>query len=1080
MKKFLRLVVIALLLHTGSNARQVSISVKNASLRTVMSSYRQQTGDSYFMDAALADSTKPVTVDFTNLDKVKALEIILANQPFEYEILGKTIILSAKTAPFIPLLIDSIIIEKYQDTLRGTVSDIEGIPIINATIRVNGIRYKGTYSDTKGKFIILNAPLKGMLTISSIGYETLDIPYSMDTLLTFHLKAVSYGLDEKEVKGYYGTTKELNTGSVSVIKADDIEKQPVSNPMMTLSGTMSGVYVTQANGVPGSFMNVNIRGINSIGNGTSPFYVVDGIPYGSSPLSQSQSAAQSGLSTFMGIRPNSIKSITVLKDADATAIYGSRGANGVIYITTKRGEINKTKFDADVYSGVGTVSHKLNLMNTKQYLTMRREALKNDHADIGKEDYDLNGTWDTSRYTNWQNKFIGGMAKIMDANVTYYYGSKQTQLMLGGSYRKETTVYPDDFFNQDGSVQLNLYHTFFRNKLLANIRANYTNNRYYFPVTDLARVIYTAPNAPVTKNDKGQLNWENFDNPDARLFQKYNSVANSLFGNVLLSYNPVYNLQISASWGFNSNKLDEHSVVPPGSLMRLPGTSSNQSEVIFGSNRLRTVIFEPQIDYYIDLGAHHLVALVGATFQKDTKVGSLLTASDFMNDAQTGDITTATNLTESFTASQYRYNALFAQVGYNYANKYVVNLTGRRDGSSRFGPGKQFGNFGAIGGAWIFSKEDLIHENVSILSFGKLRGSFGITGNDQFPDYQYLNIYNENLGYWGLSGLSPVQLTNPFYRWETILKKDVAMELGFLKNRLRVTIGLYRNLTGNQLVGQSLSAVTGFNSVLANLPVKIQNKGLEFEFVFNSIVFKSVTASSSFNFSLPQNKLLSFPGLAGSKYEHILKPGQPVNNRYVYRNDGIDQNKGIYTFGDLDENGMLNRVSERTGQQYFGGLKNTVGYRGFCLDFLFQFVKQRGFEFQGITTPGRILVSGSNQPVEFLDRWQNPYDKAIYQRFSAEGKDVNDAFINYNNSDRALGDASFIRLKNISLSWLLTNKNDWLRRYKIHTVKIYIEGQNLLTMTRFKGMDPETQEFGLIPALPTLRTIVMGIKLTLK
>jgi hypothetical protein len=570
-----------------------------------------------------------------------------------------------------------------------------------------------------------------------------------------------------------------------------------------------------------------------------------------------------------------------------------------------------------------------------------------------------------------------------------------------------------------------------------------------------------------------------YDNPWAKLYQKTNSITENLMGNVVLSCNLLRNLQITTSWGYNSSELNEHSAVPLISIMPVAGLSSKRREVVKGSNQLKTVIFEPQINYNIDKNGHSISALVGATFQKDTKSGSLLTASDFMSDAEMDNLAAATNTTESFTYNQYKYNAIFARVGYNYARKYIVNFTGRRDGSSRFGPGKQFGNFGAIGVAWIFTKEEAIHKRLSFLSFGKLRASAGKTGNDQLLDYQFLNIYSPSLGYFGENGVKPAQLINPSYSWETINKKDVALELGFWEDRLLVIINAYLNRTSNQLLGQSLSSVTGFNTVMANLPAIIQNSGIELDITLSKIVIHSFTLKSSLNFSRPRNKLVSFKDLAHTNYWNMLTVGQPVTNRMLYHNDGIDQEKGIYTFGNLNEEGMLNRVSVKVGQQYFGGFRNSVTYnKVFSLDVLFQFVKQSGFSFNGVTTPGRFLDPGSNQSREFLNSWQKPNDKAKYQKFSAR-QDADDSFTKFNQSDMGIVDASFIRLKNISLSWLLpeVNPKGWLKRYKYQSAKIYIEGQNLWTITSFKGMDPETQQVGLNkPPLPTLRFITVGLK----
>ncbi len=422
--------------------------------------------------------------------------------------------------------------------------------------------------------------------------------------------------------------------------------------------------------------------------------------------------------------------------------------------------------------------------------------------------------------------------------------------------------------------------------------------------------------------------------------------------------------------------------------------------------------------------------------------------------------------------TDYKYQAFFGRLNYSYKERYIVNLTGRRDGSSRFGPGRQFATFGAVGAAWLFGDESFIKDK-SILSFGKLRGSYGITGNDQIGDYQFLDTYlSSGVSYAGVIGLQPTRLYNPNFGWETNKKLEVALETGFFKDRVFLTLGWYNNLSSSQLVGIPMPATTGFNSLQGNLDATVQNRGVEVTLRTVNFQKSYFNWTTNFNISVAKNKLLSFPELEGSTYRNQFVIGQALNIQKVYHYTGLDPQTGVFTFEDTNGDGNTDAMDKQTVKDFnptfFGGLSNQFTYKRWQLDFLLQFVKQQNYTSASMAgLPGTM----NNQPVEVLNHWQVAGDTTGFQQYSAGyNGNVLDAFYKYYESDAVIGDASYVRLKNVSITYKVPEK--WLFGA---SCRVTLEGQNLWTFTSYKGRDPE---FKLSGYLPPLRVISAGLQFT--
>lgn len=954
-----------------------------------------------------------------------------------------------------------------------------------------------TVTDERGYFTINAKSDTGTLVISFVGFHTYQLKFNRTNKGPFaiHLRDDASLLNEVMVIGYGTTTKRLNTGNVGKVTAEDISKQPVSNPLAALQGRVPGLLITQSSGVNGSGFSVQLRGQSSLIQGSDPLFIIDNVPYspGNSPLNQLTSAAGSGssasdgISPFSLINPSDIESIDILKDADATAIYGSRGANGVILITTKRGKAGKTVINANVYTGTGRVTRTMDMLNTPQYLQMRRDGFKNDGLTPDASSAPDLFLWDTTRYTNFKKLLIGNTAHTTDVQLSLSGGNDNTQFLIGGGYHRQSTVFPTDKGDNRASVHFNLNHNSTDKKLTVNLNAIYTSNVSNLPATDLTGYINTAPNFKLY-DASGKLNWQEggvsylslglFNaNPLSFKNQSYTGKFQNLSSNLQLIYKILPDLSLKVSMGYNVVSSDEVSLYPSTSLDPNLGAMPYSN---FANQSQKSWIIEPQAEYIKKIGKGKLDILIGNSWQDNTSTGILVSANNYSSDLLLGSIAASGLTFSSNLFNRYRYNGTYGRINYNLSGKYIVNLSGRRDGSSRFGPDNRFSNFGAIGTAWIFSEENFIKDKLPFLSFGKLRASYGITGNDQIGNYKYLDTWTPGTAtYQGVSVLNPTSLYNPSYSWEKNRKVEIGLEFGFFKDRLLVSGDYFNNRSNNQLVNYTLPAQTGFSSVLENLNALVQNTGWEFQVNSKNINSASFIWSSSFNMTIPHNKLLAFPGLANSSYANTFVIGQPLSTLKLYHYLGVDPNTGIYRFEGEDQDGNLttaNRtVLKNTAPKFYGGLQNTFRYKGVELSIFLEFKKQNGFNYLntlGGNVPG---YSYYNQPVIVLSAWQKPGDKTNIERFTSAPGDAYNAASSYLiGSDAIISDASYIRVKNLSLSYSLPNI--WLSKLHITGSRLYLQGENLFTITKYVGADPENQN---IYILPPLKTITVGIQLTL-
>lgn len=963
--------------------------------------------------------------------------------------------------------------------ITGTVTDANGM-LTGVTVSIKG-KAVSTVTDDKGKYSI-DASQGDILIFSYLGYKEVAVAVDSRSVINVTMQEDATTLKEVTVNaGYYKVKDQERTGSISKISSKEIEKQPVTNVLAAMQGRMAGVNITQATGVAGGGFAIQIRGLNSLRNtGNDPLYVIDGVPYASEAIgSFSTSGVLGGLTNPLNsINPDTIESVEVLKDADATAIYGSRGANGVVLITTKKGKSGKTKFTADYSRGVGKVTRFMDLMNTEQYLAMRREAYANDGITTYPANaYDLNGAWDQSRYTDWQKELTGGTAEYTNLNASVTGGNSSTQFLMSGNFAKQTTVFPGDFRYKKGNIHVSANHESENKKFRISFSGGYTvqdNNQPYLDLTRDSRLL--APNAPALYDANGNINWQNntfSGNPIRHLNGQFNAMTYDLLANTTVSYDVLPNLELKSAFGFTDLRHEESSAVPNTIYNPALGIGPDNSILFLNNAARQSWIVEPQANWTKKYGKATVSVLAGGTFQNKTGSQIVHQALGFPSNSMIHNLSAASNVTITQNdESVYRYQAFFGRANLNWDDRYIINLTGRRDGSSRFGPGKQFATFGAVGAAWLFSNEEILKDN-TVLSFGKLRASYGTTGNDQIGDYQFLDTYTTTgVAYDGIVGLAPSRLFNPAFGWETNKKLEIALETGFLKDRIFFTASWYKNRSSDQLVGIPLPGTTGYNSVQANLNATVENRGIEFTLRTVNFQTKDFSWITNFNLSSAKNELISFPGLEASAYRNLFVIGESINIVKVFHLTGVDPATGLYQFEDVNGDGVITEPEDKQtvkdlNPKYFGGIQNQFRYKNFQLDFLFQFVNQENYNAnKTFGTPGRR----TNQLASTVNHWQNPGDISPHQMYSATNYLVDEAHYYYSESDASISDASYIRLKNIALSYDVPEK--WLKNVKC---RLTVTGQNLLTFTKYDGGDPE---FQLNDRLPPLKVITAGMQLS--
>lgn len=996
--------------------------------------------------------------------------------------------------------------------VSGTVtSSDDGQPLAGVTVAVKDAPNMGTATNIDGEYS-LNVPDEyNELVFSYVGYISQEVTIGNRSEIDVELEVDVQQLSDVVVVGYGSQIKQDLTGNIAQISGEDISQAPVNSFESAIQGRAAGVMINAGNGKLGQEIKVRVRGTSSISASAQPLYVIDGIPITSSSLS---SADDNETNPLASLDMNNIESINILKDASAAAIYGSRASNGVVLITTKKGQAGATQIDVNYQTSVSEPSNKKEFLNAEEYIELFLEAAQNsseldpsfDYVSYAEEFfdyYDQGNDWrDNPRYFNWQDQaFQDASAQRFDVSASG--GDEKTRFFVSGGVSDEKGILIDNAF-QKVNGRVNLDHTASDNLTVGvNLSVNWTvndrlgnDNLFETPLQSVAQI----PFSPVYADDPDQAGYQATDefNRNTLYYNGVDITSNSMFktkvnrtfGNAFATYSFNPNLSLRSELGIDILNQNEQYHYNNGLSYYVGAEGTGYSaftEVLnYTTNNYLT--------YSNTFAEVHQLEVVGGLsaniYQQDfTSVGGEnFPSSSFIQLQNAADITSGES-----NETEYSFLSYFSRANYKFQDKYLLTLSARVDGSSRFGSNNRYGFFPAASAGWILSEEEFLADN-STISFLKLRGSYGLTGNADVGNFPALGLY-EGVAYAGNSALQPDQTPNPDLKWETTSQVDIGIDFGLFDDRISGEIDYYIKNTNDLLLDVNVPGTTGFIDQTRNVG-KLENKGIEF--VLNTV--NSVGEffwSSSFNIARNQNKVTDLDGqvIEGGTINRAVE-GQPIGVFYAYEYAGVDPDNGdaLYWINDVDsdgfgvinhDNGTTNNPNEANqvvignpNPEFIGGFSNRFSYKGLELNVLFQYVYGNDI-FNG---GGRFQSASAdyfdNQTRDQLNRWQEPGDITDVPQarlFFGNGTD---------DSSRYLSDGSYLRLKTVTIGYNLPVS--FTGKVNMRKIRVFATGSNLLTFTGYDGWDPEVTadhydgNLALgndFYAAPQPRTIAVGINL---
>jgi TonB-linked SusC/RagA family outer membrane protein len=957
-----------------------------------------------------------------------------------------------------------------QEVVTGIVKDGSGQTIPGATVVLKGTA-KYASSDLDGKFSIAapkDFPFTLQVNITGYEQQEIDIYELSDEPSEIVLKTANV-LDEVVVIGY-GTQKKGDiTGSVSSVPQLAL-KQPISSFDRALQGAAAGVQVTQVSGQPGAAVSIRIRGGNSITGGNEPLYVIDGFPvYNSNGDASAGVTAGPSINALASLNPSDIESIEVLKDASATAIYGSRGANGVVLITTKKGKAGQNTLTYDAYYGSQKILKKVDVMTSaKDWGILKNEA----RANSGKAPYYTQDQINNlGEGTDWQDEAFRS-ASIQNHQISLTGGDDRTRYAISGNYFKQNGILLNtDFERYSGRVNL---ERDFSSKFKVGV--NLTASKITAQVANAGIVngLLSMPPTVNVRDANGKYTYQSefetpLGNPIATLEKEVNRTKTyRLLGNVYGEYTFLEGLVAKVSFGTDIINNKQNRYIPSDIYQ---GANSNPTgKAYVGTKFASTWLNENTLSYSKTFSnKHSFNVVVGYTQQafetESATAGSQAFISDQLeyNDLGSGSVYTQ----PESGSSAWALNSYLGRINYSIDQKYIFTVSGRADGSSRFGKDKKWGYFPSAAFAWNISREDFLSSYKTISNL-KLRLSAGVTGNQEIGQYLSLATLGSNTYFFGgqtYIGFAPNRIANPDLGWETTAQYDGGIDLSLYKNRINFVFDAYYKKTTNLLLNVPIPYTTGQSTALQNYG-SVENKGIEL-----GINTENFTGPFSWNtnfvFSLNRNKVLTLGD--GANYiisgANIAQVGQPLGSFYGYQTNGLFQTgddianlptinpattkPGDRRYVDVNGDGKITQADDRTlignaQPKFQGGITNTLSYLNFDLSVFLQ------------GTYGNKLFNQNRQQLELLTGQQNA-STAAYERWTPTNptNDVQRAFEDPApvNTSRYVENASFLRLKNITLGYNLPKSI----ASKIHSsqIKVYVSAANLATWTQYTGFDPE-------------------------
>lgn len=1100
--KSIKLLVVLLLL-TPSLFAQVTVDIQNQSIRQILKTIERTSPYQFFYNDDLASLDNRASLSVTNAPIESVMDQLLSKTDISYKKDKENLIIltlkatSTKTKP------------GNDRKITGKVVDTNKEPVIGVNIIVKDRPSIGTITDIDGNFT-LNTSSNTILQVSYIGYNTQEVRVTEKNAYNIILQEDSKTLEEVVVIGY-GTMKKSDiTGSVASVKVSELKEGVSTSVDQMLLGKSAGVNVVQSSGEPGGGFSVNIRGASSINGGVSPLYVIDGIPIDNSrPVSQGSivgfDSNRSPRNPMSSINPADIESIEILKDASATAIYGSRGANGVILITTKGGKDEKTKVSYSGYVGIQSPSRKLDLLNATDY-----KRVLNDIIDAGG-DIEASRVKDIANGgagTDWQDE-VTQNAIIHEHQLSFTGGTKKTVYYTSFNYVSQDGIVKNTSFERIGA-RLNLKSDI-NSKLQIGLNATGTYMKDHFVangfgVNENAGVMNSAYNYDPTlavKDEDGSYALSpllSIDNPAAladgmRSYSDTYRILASAFGEYHFTKDLFARLNLGTDFMNESRKSFVSSLTKAG--RDYGGIAGNQN------SEKSNYIIEGTLNYAKTFKKHTIGALAGLSYQRFVTSYLNNKASDFPNESLGAENLALGNKETFRIQNSVTGNRLASYIGrfnYSYDDKYLATVTFRADGSSRFGTNNKFGYFPSAALAWKVSNESFL-KDINQLTSLKLRLGWGRTGNQEIGDYPALSTYKQaGSAIWDdkqVVGTAPAKIPNPDLKWETTDQLNIGLDFGVFNNRINGGFDYFRKKTTDMLLQLPVPQSTGYNSILSNIG-RIDNNGFELFINTVNVKAKDFSWQSNFTFTSMRNKVKDLGGIdeiiVGAGYTHvdqvaIRKPGLPLNSYYGWDVAGVwqegddyskmktDYKPGDLKYVDQNDDGIINDADRVVLGNSFPDFQwsfgNTFSYKSFDLYVFFEGV-------QGVDMLNGNLIDcyfpitfRRNKFAEpYLNRWtpQNPTNE--YPSFVDPLKDGRKVV-----NSRTLSDASYVRLKTVRLSYTLPKLIK-----EIQSLQLYVTAENLLTITDYVGLDPSINpnsntNFRMdFNAYPSAKTFIFGVK----
>lgn len=990
----------------------------------------------------------------------------------------------------------------FSQSITGSVEDQRGEPLIGVTILLKGNTNLGTVTDIDGRFSMEIPSLDEVLIFSYVGYETQEFVVNGQTVLTITMSESASQLEEVVITGYGTQIRKNVSSSISKVDGAELNAVPVSSFEAALQGRAAGVQVTPSSGIAGAAVRIRIRGTNSATANSEPLYIVDGIVMESGGISSSgvHNALNLAHNTnaLAAINPSDIASIEILKDAAATAIYGARGANGVVLITTKRGAIGKTQISVDIQTGISNATHKVDYLNAEEYLFLAQEAWYNsgnDPRDFWKGSGVLQDGLTKEQAlrtnTNWTDQVLR-QGHSQNLNISVSGGNEKTRFFMSGSVKDEQSIFVENDYTKI-STRLNLDHNLTeRIKLGTNIMYTRVDDKTV-PINwagGIGLVPTNLPIWPVYKDDG------TFFNPTQNALANIKSrdilfKNNTLIANWFLTAEIIDGLVFRSEFGMNSlNNFDS----------QYEEASTDVNGRAYAASTIGSRFqwnFKNILNYKKDIGRHNFDLMVGAESQKYTREVNNIVGDGFVNSTLRTP-QDAANIVSSFIQNEFSFLSYLGRINYNYDGKYLLSLTARRDGSSRFGQNNRWGFFPAISAGYTISEEPFFESYKRTINQLKLRASYGQSGNAEIGNYSQYSLYSQG-NYNGQGGFNLSNIGDDQLGWETSNQLDLGISFELFNGKIRGEFDYYDKKTEDLLLPFPVSRLTGVSAVTTNLG-EIRNKGIEIMLSTTNVQTTDFLWETTLTLAHNENEVTSLgPDVEGGLTSAqglgsiTIIEGHPIGISRGAEWLGVDPGTGEDIYMD-DEAGplTLSQILAQYGNfgtfrnenphfygnpwpNYTGGIANNFSYKNFTLDVFFTFSQGATFENGYLISSAAAFDEAAINPSrDILNRWRNPGDVTHISQ-------VNKDPTIFGSSTEFSYEIDYIRMKDLTFGYTFNPKTDL-----IQNIRAYVKLTNYLTFTNapnsvwdpeFVGSNPtNTNQSGFWRTSPQAKTITVGLK----